>query len=150
MTLASPKGYLAVNYPRNISRIAVSVGALALFLFFGSLVLVSYPISSTVRGYFYYIGRSTKLDLSIVSVNVTAVDAYVDVVDKNVSSESSFHVTPVDKSLDSNSSLQVPLHSNGPGGTASEAETVENLPAGSTSSSGQLNASETKETSEVA
>lgn len=115
MAWASPKNSLAMNaFPKTLARITVLVGALALFLIFGSWVLLSNPIVSTVHGYFYGIDRSGKLDLSFSSVNITNVDTHVDVVDKYASFDSSFPVTSVDKNSGSNSSLQVPTISSGP------------------------------------
>ncbi|KAK2971750.1 hypothetical protein RJ640_022889 [Escallonia rubra] len=42
-----------VAYPKTLTSIAASVGGLALFLIFASVLLLSQPIGSTVRGYFY-------------------------------------------------------------------------------------------------
>ncbi|KAL5744409.1 hypothetical protein ACOSQ2_027525 [Xanthoceras sorbifolium] len=74
MTLASsPKGSLPMAaFPRSLSNIAVSVGGLAMFLIFASLLLISYPIGSTVRGYFYSVDE--KLELPISPINQTVSD----------------------------------------------------------------------------
>lgn len=89
MTWTSSKGYLAVNaYPRTLSRIAVSVGLLALFLVIGSWVLLSYPVGSTVSGYLYSVDSSEKLDLVVSSSNQTTISTPEYNVDRNVSSGS--------------------------------------------------------------
>ncbi|XP_022873815.1 uncharacterized protein LOC111392643 [Olea europaea var. sylvestris] len=48
--------------PKIISSIIASVGGLALFLILASTILVSQPIGSTVRGYFYSVYQSRKID----------------------------------------------------------------------------------------
>ena len=86
------KGYHSVNtYPRTLSWIAVYVGGLALFLILGSLILVSNPIGSTVRGYFNTIDTSQRLDLSLSLDNTTDFHG-VDNVDENGTSETSSQV----------------------------------------------------------
>ncbi|KAK1322714.1 hypothetical protein QJS10_CPA02g00766 [Acorus calamus] len=55
MTICSPKkSPMGVSYslPRSISSILLSIGGLAVFLLFGSCVLVSHPIGSAVQAYF--------------------------------------------------------------------------------------------------
>lgn len=104
MTWTSPKGSPKMTaHPRSVSWIAVSVGGLAFFLFFASWILVSYPIGSTVRLYFYGVDSSQRVDFSISPDNQTIVDPRVDndvdIVVKNTSDESD---------------LQVPVSSNGP------------------------------------
>ncbi|KAK9110045.1 hypothetical protein Sjap_018105 [Stephania japonica] len=49
--------------PRTLAAIAISVGGLALFLVFGSWLLISHPIGSTLHGYFLGIDRSAKSKL---------------------------------------------------------------------------------------
>ncbi|KAE8729923.1 Protein trichome birefringence-like 18 [Hibiscus syriacus] len=62
MTLASPKGSPKMTaLPRSLSSIAASVVLLATFLIFASLLLVSFPFGSAVRGYFYGVDRKTAL-----------------------------------------------------------------------------------------
>lgn len=79
MTWASPKGSPRMSsQPRPLSWIVLSVGLLALFLFFASSVLVSYPIGATVRGYFYGVDSSKKVDLSISPINETTTDVHLD------------------------------------------------------------------------
>ena len=57
MTWASPKySSRMAAYPRSVTWIVVSVGGLAFFLIFASWILISYPIGSTVRLYFYGVG----------------------------------------------------------------------------------------------
>ncbi|KAK9134847.1 hypothetical protein Syun_014177 [Stephania yunnanensis] len=46
--------------PRTLAGIAISVGGLALFLVFGSWLLISHPIGSTLHGYFLGIDRSAR------------------------------------------------------------------------------------------
>lgn len=113
---SSSKGYLSVNaYPRTLSCILLSVGGLALFLILGSCILVPNPIGSTVRGYFYGIDGSLKLDFSGSSGNTAIKFPREDNVDnKNVSPKSN---------------SQVPTSSSGP----SLEETSGNFPSDSTS-----------------
>lgn len=109
MSWASPKGSSA--YPTTLSRIVISVILVALLLTVS--FLVSHPISSTLGGYFYSIDSSQKLDLSVSPGNQTSVDTRLDVVDNNVSSDSSMLVPPksssfqdgVDEKLPTNSKL---------------------------------------------
>ncbi|KAH7840421.1 hypothetical protein Vadar_016603 [Vaccinium darrowii] len=78
MTLASPKGTSTMlAYPRTIVSIAASVCGLALFLVIASFLLVSQPIGSTVRGYFYTVDNLRKLD-SLAWDNKTTDDPYND------------------------------------------------------------------------
>ncbi|GMN40898.1 hypothetical protein TIFTF001_010116 [Ficus carica] len=113
---SSSKGYLSVNaYPRTLSCILLSVGGLALFLILGSCILVPNPIGSTVRGYFYGIDGSLKLDFSGSLGNTTIKFPREDNVDnKNVSPKSN---------------SQVPTSSSG----SSLEETGGNFPSDSTS-----------------
>ncbi|KAL2540096.1 Protein trichome birefringence-like 18 [Abeliophyllum distichum] len=55
-------------YPKTLSSIVASVGGLALFLILASTILVSQPIGSTVRGYFYGVDHSREID-SIFTLN---------------------------------------------------------------------------------
>ena len=106
MTWTSPKGSPKMTaHPRSVSWIAVSVGGLAFFLFFASWILVSYPIGSTVRLYFYGVDSSQRVDFSISPDNQTIVDPRVD-NDNNVDI--------VVKNTSDESDLQVPGSSNGP------------------------------------
>uniref|UniRef100_A0A5B7B8K1 Uncharacterized protein n=1 Tax=Davidia involucrata TaxID=16924 RepID=A0A5B7B8K1_DAVIN len=78
MKLASPKGSpTMVTYPKTILSIAVFVGGLAMFLILASLLLVSQPVGSTVRGYFYDVDHSKKLD-TVSSGNETVTNSRVD------------------------------------------------------------------------
>lgn len=62
MKSASPKGPPKMAaFPRGLSSIATTVAVLAMFLIFASWLLVSYPIGSTVRGYFYGVDRKMNL-----------------------------------------------------------------------------------------
>lgn len=74
MTLAhSPGGPSPMAaFPRSLSSILVSVGGLAMFLIFASLLLVSSPIGSTVRVYFT--GFDKKLDLPVSPNNRSFID----------------------------------------------------------------------------
>lgn len=62
MGLGSPKSMAA--YPKKLLPIAASVGGLALFLIFASLLLVYQPIGSKVSGYFYNLDQASKTTLS--------------------------------------------------------------------------------------
>lgn len=74
MTLAhSPRGPSPMAaFPRSLSSILVSVGGLAMFLIFASLLLVSSPIGSTVHVYFT--GFDKKLDFPISPNNRSFID----------------------------------------------------------------------------
>ncbi|XP_011041688.1 PREDICTED: protein YLS7 [Populus euphratica] len=92
MNLASsPKGTnpAMAAFPRSLSSMAASVGGLALFLVIASLLLVSYPIGSTVRGYFYGIDSSRQVDLLLLEGNQSSIDLHhdsnLDVVDEDSS-----------------------------------------------------------------
>ncbi|KAF9601458.1 hypothetical protein IFM89_020225 [Coptis chinensis] len=77
MKLASPKAFTLAALPKTISSIAISVGGLALFLIFGSLLLISSPIGSTVQVYF--LGRGVGIDHS-VNTNTLVVPTLLEVV----------------------------------------------------------------------
>ncbi|CAH1430355.1 unnamed protein product [Lactuca virosa] len=62
MGSGSPKPMVA--YPKTLLPIATSVGGLALFLIFASLLLVYQPIGSKVSGYFYNLDEPSKIELS--------------------------------------------------------------------------------------
>ncbi|KAJ6417783.1 hypothetical protein OIU84_001211 [Salix udensis] len=83
-------------FPRSISSMAASIGGLAVFLVIASLLLVSYPIGSTVSGYFYGIDSVGQVDLPIFEGNQSSIDRGhdndVDVVDKDSSSGSDLKV----------------------------------------------------------
>ena len=64
----------ASSHPRPLSWIVVIVGALAVFLFCASWVLVSSPIGSRVQGYFYSVSSSEKLDLPVSPLNEYSID----------------------------------------------------------------------------
>ncbi|KAJ6971127.1 hypothetical protein NC653_035410 [Populus alba x Populus x berolinensis] len=92
MNLASsPKGTnpAMAAFPRSLSSMAASVGGLALFLVIASLLLVSYPIGSTIRGYFYGIDSSRQADLLLLEGNQSSTDLHhdsnLDVVDEDSS-----------------------------------------------------------------
>ncbi|CAK8572150.1 unnamed protein product [Lathyrus sativus] len=72
-------------HPRPLSWIVVLVGALAVFLIYASFVLVSSPIGAHVHGYFYGIGSSEKLDVSVANVNDASVDKSLDIDGKKPS-----------------------------------------------------------------
>ncbi|KAB5525385.1 hypothetical protein DKX38_023134 [Salix brachista] len=88
---SSPKGTspAMAAFPRSLSSMAASVGGLAVLLVIASLLLVSYPIGSTVRGYFYGIDSSRQVDLLIFEGNQNSIDQHhgsnLDVVDKDSS-----------------------------------------------------------------
>ncbi|KAL3575689.1 hypothetical protein D5086_023790 [Populus alba] len=83
-------------FPRSLSSMAASIGGLAVFLVMASLLLVSYPIGSTVSGYFYGIDSAGQVDLPIFEGNQSSIgrghDSDVDVVDKDSSSGSDLKV----------------------------------------------------------
>ncbi|KAJ9139974.1 hypothetical protein P3X46_030663 [Hevea brasiliensis] len=125
MILDSPKGVPGlVALPRSLSSMAVTVGGLAIFLVLGSLLLISYPIGSTVHGYFYGVDNSNKLALPVFPSNESntdsSLDRNVDVINRNSSSGPSLEVpisssgvndsvNDIDKnSLPSESDLQIP------------------------------------------
>ncbi|XVE64113.1 hypothetical protein DITRI_Ditri07aG0075700 [Diplodiscus trichospermus] len=106
MTLASPKGSSKMAaFPRSLSSIAASVAVLAMFLIFGSLLLVSHPIGSTIRGYFYGVDRKLVLPASTFD---QSADKDVDYNHKNSSSGSNLEVP----TLSSNSSPLVVSNEN--------------------------------------
>ncbi|KAJ9164091.1 hypothetical protein P3X46_023706 [Hevea brasiliensis] len=119
MTLDSPNGVPGlVALPRSLSSLAVSVGGLAIFLVLASLLMVSYPIRSTVRGYFYGVDNSNKLALPVFPGNESR-DSNVDVINSDSPSGPSLEVpisssgvndsVDIDKnSLPSESDLQIP------------------------------------------
>lgn len=98
MTWASPKGSpIMTAYPRTVSFIAVSVAGLAFFLMFASWILVSFPIGSTVRGYFYGVDTSEKMDLLFSPGNQTNINPRVDnnedIAVKDIPAESNLQVS---------------------------------------------------------
>ncbi|CAK7337101.1 unnamed protein product [Dovyalis caffra] len=97
-------------FPRSLTSIAASMGGLAVFLVIASLLLVSYPIGSTVRGYFYAIDGSRKVDLPIFEGNQSSIDQRhdnnTDVVDK-VSSSGSDLELPISFGGVNNNSVNV-------------------------------------------
>ncbi|XP_022765726.1 protein YLS7-like [Durio zibethinus] len=101
MKLASLKGSpkMAV-FPRSLSSVVASVLVLAMFLIFASWLLVSYPIGTTVRGYFYGVDRKIVL---LASTSDQSPDKDVDYNHKNSSSGSNLEVP----TLSSNSSSVV-------------------------------------------
>ncbi|CAL0316685.1 unnamed protein product [Lupinus luteus] len=80
------------SHPRPISWIVVSVGGLAVFLIYASLVLLSSTIGATVHDFLYGVGSSGKLDGSVVSsINKDNIDAILNkslgLVDDKLSSD---------------------------------------------------------------
>lgn len=62
MTGSNPaKEASAMTYPKSLTSIVVSVGGLALFLIMASTLLVSQPIGSAIRSYFYTVNPSENL-----------------------------------------------------------------------------------------
>lgn len=103
MTSDPPKGVPGlVALPRSLSSIAVSIGGLAIFLILASLLLVSYPIGSTVHEYFYGVDNYNKLDLPIYSGSESNA---VRILDRNVDA--------IDRNSPSGLSLEVPISSSG-------------------------------------
>ncbi|XP_065870904.1 protein YLS7 [Euphorbia lathyris] len=104
MTLDSPKslpGLLAL--PRSLSSIVVSVGGLAIFLVFASLLLVSFP---NIHGYFYGVVTSNKLVSADYPTIENRVDSNVDVLNRNATSGSSLEA-PATSSSGVNESVNV-------------------------------------------
>ncbi|KAL0452553.1 UNVERIFIED_CONTAM: protein trichome birefringence-like 18 [Sesamum latifolium] len=62
MTLVSTKESTKTAHPKSLLSIVASVGGLALFLVIASTLLVSQPIGSTIRGFFYGVDSLTKID----------------------------------------------------------------------------------------
>lgn len=62
MNSVSFKEWPKTSYPKALLSIIASVGGLAIFLLLASTLLVSQPIGSTVRGYFYGVNNSRKID----------------------------------------------------------------------------------------
>lgn len=88
MKLGSPKSISA--YPKTILPVAASVGGLALFLIFASLLLVYQPIGIKVSGYFYNAVQAPKVGIfssnnesSIFQNEVNAVGTIVNIVDSS-------------------------------------------------------------------
>ncbi|KAL8154374.1 hypothetical protein V2J09_012134 [Rumex salicifolius] len=61
------------SYPRSLSSIIVSVGLLALFITFASWVLLSYPISTAVKSYFYGVNGIADLSSSASWQSITPI-----------------------------------------------------------------------------
>ncbi|KAH6783034.1 TRICHOME BIREFRINGENCE-LIKE 18 [Perilla frutescens var. hirtella] len=61
-------------YPKALLSIIASVGGLAIFLLLASTLLVSQPFGSTIRGYFYGVSNSRKID-SEPSLNNSVSDS---------------------------------------------------------------------------
>ncbi|KAL6127836.1 hypothetical protein ACLB2K_071197 [Fragaria x ananassa] len=117
MTWATPKGSVWMNqYPKTVSWIGVSVAGLAMFLLFASWVLVSFPIGSTVSGYFYGVDSLQKLEFSGTSGNQSMVDSPIP-----------NNVVMSDKEEASESSSEVPTSLNSPV-DGSEGKDVKDLP----------------------
>ncbi|GFP88306.1 protein trichome birefringence-like 18 [Phtheirospermum japonicum] len=68
MNPVSIKEWNKTGYPKALLSIVASVGGLALFLLLASTFLVSQPIGYTVRGYFYGVDSSRKVDSSNIVV----------------------------------------------------------------------------------
>lgn len=78
LTSGSAKGASTmVAYPRALLSIAVSVCGLAFFLILASLLLVTQPIGSTVRGYFYGVDNLRQIN-SMSWSNKTIHDSFND------------------------------------------------------------------------
>lgn len=68
--MSSSKSY---SYPRPLCSIALSVGVLALFLIIASIMLVSYPLGSTLHGYLLGPDRYMKTDSILLNHKQTDV-----------------------------------------------------------------------------
>ncbi|KAL8539637.1 hypothetical protein ACS0TY_001301 [Phlomoides rotata] len=62
MSSVSLKEWPKNSYPKTLLSIISVIGGLAIFLLLASTLLVSQPIGSTVRGYFYGVSSSGKID----------------------------------------------------------------------------------------
>ncbi|KAK4436353.1 protein YLS7 [Sesamum alatum] len=62
MTLVSTKESTKTAHPKSLVSIVASVAGLALFLILASTLLVSQPLGSTIRGFFYGVDSLTKID----------------------------------------------------------------------------------------
>lgn len=75
MALASLKSSARMAaFPKALSSIAASVGGLAIFLIIASILLLFHPVGSRVRGYFYGVDSSAKVDVAISFANLTTDD----------------------------------------------------------------------------
>lgn len=74
MKSVSFKEWQKSSYPKALLSIIASVGGLALFLLLASTFLVSQPIGSTIRGYFYGVNGPRKID-SESSLNLSASES---------------------------------------------------------------------------
>lgn len=119
MKLSSPKS--VTSYPKTILPIAASVGGLALFLIFASLLLVYQPLGFKVSGYFYNVDQATKIGLynetSILENQVNNTEAKSNIVDsvtnKTVDSGTDKTVDfDTNKTVDTDTSETVDLDTN--------------------------------------
>lgn len=78
MKSVSFKEWQKISYPRALLSIIASVGGLALFLLLASTLLVSQPIGSTIRGYFYGVSSSRNLDFPPVSESGQILQPFVE------------------------------------------------------------------------
>ncbi|CAK9161042.1 unnamed protein product [Ilex paraguariensis] len=103
MTSASHKES-TMAYPRTLISIIASVGGLAVFLIIASSFLVSQPIGSAVRGYFYGVNHSKQVDLESW-VNQSVIDSWTSGFDSqhdvSVSGDSGKSGSHTSKSSDS-------------------------------------------------
>ncbi|KAI7751578.1 hypothetical protein M8C21_004144 [Ambrosia artemisiifolia] len=115
MKLGSPKAMSA--YPKTVLPIAASVGGLALFVIFASLLLVNQPIGTKVSGYFYSVDQASSIDL--LSKNETSIiENWVNDTDKKRTTvDSSINKTvglDTDKPVDLGTDKTVDLDANKP------------------------------------
>jgi hypothetical protein len=99
----SPKS--VTSYPKTILPIAASVGGLALFLIFASLLLVYQPLGSKVSGYFYNVDQATKIGL----YNETSI---LENQVNNTEAKSNIVVSVTNKTVDSGTDKTVDLDTN--------------------------------------
>ncbi|KAM0042864.1 putative PMR5 domain, PC-Esterase [Helianthus debilis subsp. tardiflorus] len=112
MKLGSPKAMSA--YPKTILPIAASVGGLALFVIFASLLLVNQPIGTKVSGYFYSVDQASKIGLS--SNNETSIiENWLNDTDKERTTVvSSINKTVTDKPVEIDTDKPVDLDTDKP------------------------------------
>ncbi|CAA0809538.1 Protein trichome birefringence-like 18 [Striga hermonthica] len=76
MTSVSIKEWPKSAYPKALLSIVASVGGLAVFLLLASTFLLSQPIGSTVRGYFYGVESLSKIDSGSATIHPSPDSSY--------------------------------------------------------------------------
>ncbi|KAM0041394.1 putative PMR5 domain, PC-Esterase [Helianthus debilis subsp. tardiflorus] len=94
MRLRFPKSM--PTYPKTVLPIAVSVGGLALFLIFASLLLVYQPVGTKVSGYFYNVDQATKTGIASSNNETNISEKRVNDTDIERKIVDSSSIAPVD------------------------------------------------------